>query len=104
MVQLVRKVTVALLVVIWLLPGPRPAQAAGSRPPSERPAAATGADVPRTTTTTKPLPGSVADVERFAERERQAGHLESFEGGSSISTTTIIIILLLLIVLVLVIR
>jgi hypothetical protein len=102
MLALVRKGTVALLVVIWLLRGHTPAQAAAARPVTEA-RAATGADAPRATTT-KPLPGSTADVERLAARERQASHLEGFEGGSSISTTSIIIILLLLIVLVLVIR
>jgi hypothetical protein len=92
---------VALLVVIWVLRGHAPAQAATGRPPTE--ARGTTADAPRAAPTT-PLPGSAADVERLADRERQASHLEGFEGGSSISTTSIIIILLLLIVLVLVIR
>ncbi|HXU82988.1 MAG TPA: hypothetical protein VN914_16430 [Polyangia bacterium] len=104
MLALVRKATVVLLVTIWFLPGPAPAHAAAApRPPTEARPAAHHTDAPSAATTT-PRPGSAADVERFAERERQAIQLESFEGGSSIGTTSIIIILLLVIVLVLVIR
>jgi hypothetical protein len=100
MLELVRKSIVVLLVVIWLFPGSAPAQAAPAGPPPAPPATA----ATLLATAPSPQPGSAADVERFAQRERQAGQLERFEGGSSIGTTTIIIILLLVIILVLVIR
>jgi hypothetical protein len=102
MIEMVRRVTVALLVLIWILPGPRFAEAADPGRP-EMPVAAAGADALRATSTKRVL-GSAADVERLAAREREAGQLETFEGGSHIGTTTIIIILLLVIVLILVIR
>jgi hypothetical protein len=105
MVQLVRKITVALLVAIWLWPGATPARAASAQlgPPTQ-PAPAAAEQPRRVAAPGQPVPGTAAEIERLAERERQATLLQKFQGGGSIGTTTIIVILLLVIILVLIIR
>jgi hypothetical protein len=105
MVELVRKIIVALLVAAWLLPGPSPAQASGTkRPAGTQPTPAAVEEGRRAAAPAQPQPGTAAEIERLAAREREAAGLEKFQGGGSIGTTTIIIILLLVIVLVLIIR
>ena len=53
----------------------------------------------------RPRPASDAELERYAEREKQAQELEEFEGGrrGTIATSTVIIILLVAILVVLII-
>jgi hypothetical protein len=92
--SLIRRITVALLLVTWLVPGANPAQARAAERPSTS-ASSPPAAAPR------PAPGTASDVDRFAARERGAGDLESFEGGARIGTTTIIVILLLVIIIIL---
>jgi hypothetical protein len=103
MVVLLRKLIATLLVVVWLSLGATPAQAAAAPPPSPPVPAATR-PVPAAAATSPATPGTPAEIERLAARERQAGQLETFEGGSRISTTTIVVILLLVIVILLLVR
>jgi hypothetical protein len=62
--------------------------------PPDRPAAASKSTPAR-------RPASAAELERYAEREKDAKDLERFEGGR-IAETTIVIVLLLLIVLIII--
>jgi hypothetical protein len=100
MVALVRKIIAALLVVVWLSLAGTPAQAAASLPPAPAPIPR----LPAAAATNAARPGTAVEIERFAARERQAGQLETFEGGSRISTTTVVVILLLVIVILLLVR
>jgi hypothetical protein len=92
MLALLRKITVTVILVVWLFPGASPAAAeADSRQLTafSRSARAAGG-------------ATSAEIKELAERERQAGALERFEGGGriSISTSALIIILLLVIILI----
>jgi hypothetical protein len=98
MVALFRKVVVALLLVLWLCPG---TSAAG--PPEIR--AATAAAPPGTgpSASARPArrtPGTREEIDRYAQRERQAGGLEHFTAGGHIGGTEIIIILCLVIIII----
>jgi hypothetical protein len=101
MVALGRKITIALLVVVWLVAGAPGHADAASSPPQEAPAPDPMTSAPLAPARRAAVPGTAAEIERFAARERLAGHLERFEGGSRISTTTIVIILLVVIILIL---
>jgi hypothetical protein len=103
MVARARKIIAGLLVVVWLSLGATPAQAAApALPPPPAPAPLPRG--PAAAATHAATPGTAAEIERFAARERQAGPLETFEGGSRISTTTIVVILLLVIIILLLVR
>jgi hypothetical protein len=84
---MLRRLVVAVILTVWFFPPPARAEAPGS-----------GMSV------TRGEPGTAAEAQRFAEREKEAQGLQAFEGGrgGSIATTTLIIILLLVIILVLI--
>ena len=99
MVALVRRLVVAVILVVWFFPP------AGSARAAEIPSPSSGPVVARTTTPAGPVRSAPAtptstELRRYAEREEEARELERFEGGGRISasTTTIIIILLLVII------
>jgi hypothetical protein len=104
MVGLVRKFIAGLLVVVWLSLGATPAQAGPATPPPPPPASTAPPRLPAAAAAGAPTPGTAAEIERYAARQRQAGQLETFEGGARIGTTTIIVILLLVIVILLLVR
>jgi hypothetical protein len=101
----IRRFTIALILVAWFFPAAGPAgrsgqaQAAERRaPPAATPGGAgvTGGAIPAG------APAALNELQRLAERERQARDLEPFQAGSRVSTTTLIVILLLVIIILLI--
>jgi hypothetical protein len=86
---MLRQIVVALLLTVWFSPPPA---RAGAPAAEHRPS-------------TRPAPGTAAEVQQLAQRERNAQALESFEGGGrgTIATSSVVIILLLVIILILII-
>jgi hypothetical protein len=91
---LLRKLVVAVILVVWLFPGANPAQAAQARPATPT--------APVAAQTQGGAPATAAEIEQLTQREQQAQDLQRFEGGGrvSISTTALIIVLLLIIIII----
>ena len=88
---MLRQIVVALLLTVWFSPPPARAEAPAVTQPQA---------------SSRPAPGTAAEAQQLAQRERQAHALESFEGGGrggTVATSSVVIILLLVIILVLII-
>ena len=96
---MMRRLIVAVILTVWFFPPPALAEGPRSGRQEQQSAPNAGTSVGRGE------PGTAAEAQRFAEREKQAQELQAFEGGrgGAIATTTVIIILLLVIILVLII-
>jgi hypothetical protein len=86
-----------LLALVALFPlGACGRYSSGSPPPPAVSRSAPATTAPRRT------PASEAELERYAEREKQSTGLERFEGGRMSDATLIIVILLIVIIIVLI--
>jgi hypothetical protein len=96
---MLRRLIIAMILTVWFFPPPARAEAFRSGRQEQTSARNRGRLAPGGE------PGTAAEAERLADREKQAQDLQAFEGGrgGGIATTTVIIILLLVIILVLII-
>jgi hypothetical protein len=97
--------TFAIAIIAILALGPAAAcGGAGSAAAPVRSGATSTAPAPaeRTAAETAPRPASERELERYAEREREATGLERFTGGRGQETTIIIILLVAILVVILI--
>jgi hypothetical protein len=96
---MMRRLVVAAILTVWFFPPP--VRAEGPRFDRQEQQSTANGGIPAPSGE----PGTAAEAQRFAEREKQAQELQAFEGGrgGGIGTATLIIILLLVIILVLII-